>query len=271
MNRWTMATVVGVLALLLSCAGGRAETREVVTRGSCAIVGMTSEQAVYLAKQRARAAAIEMVAGVHVSSSSLVTDGRMAADFIRSFSHGFIVREKVRWLPLAQYQKTPETPPIPEYGVELTATVLVPSGKRPQLGLHAELNRSLFRAGEKAALLVRTREKARVAVFNIMADGAVAMVFPAGDEEVSTEGGGESLLLPTADSGLALQMATLPGHKSDAEGFFIAAVPAAKDVFWLDLFTPGKSMALDLFFAQYATIASVAEDVILPYEVIAAQ
>ncbi|PJC73031.1 MAG: hypothetical protein CO012_10445, partial [Syntrophobacterales bacterium CG_4_8_14_3_um_filter_49_14] len=49
-------------------------TRNIIAEGSCAIVGMSAEQAQLIALQRARAVAIEQVGGVEVSTSTLVKD-----------------------------------------------------------------------------------------------------------------------------------------------------------------------------------------------------
>lgn len=245
-----------------------AETKEVTARGSCAIIGMTSDQAIHIAKQRARSIAIEQAGGIYVSSSTLVTNGRVVADFIKSFTRGFIIEEQVRWLPLTQYQKSPNIPPVPEYGVEITAKVMVREEHVPSVGLKARLNRNLFRNGEKAAILIRTRKVARIAVFNFMADGNVVMLFPHHNKEIQTLGEYKDILIPTIESGYSLQMVTLPGHKVDTEGFFVAAVQAKEDVFWLDMFTPGKSMSMVQFFSTYSESAEMFEDIVLPYEII---
>lgn len=243
-------------------------TREVTTSGSCAIVGMTPEQAIHLAKQRARAAAIEKAAGVRVSSSSLVTDGQMAAQFFKAFTRGFIVKEAARW-SISSYQNEPGKPPIPQYDVKLTATVVVPKQRNRFYGLKGTLNRKLFRAGEKATLDVSTNRPARIAVFNLMADGNVAMIFPVGQEDILTPGGNEMVRLPSRDSGIELAMFTLPGHKLDAEGFFVAALDGKNGTVWQNAFESGHSMPLEEFFARYAEVADMAENMILPYEVIA--
>lgn len=256
-----------MLAMLSWGSVGHAETRTVTARGGCAIVEMTAAQAIYLAKQRARSAAIESAAGVHVTSASLVTDGRLAADFLKTFSRGFIVKEEVRW-SMSSYQKDSAMPPIPQYDVELTATVVVPE-RREAYGLRAELNRTVFRAGEKAFLTVRTDKPARIAVFNMMADGNVAMVFPSGREVVRSPGGEKAIRLPSVESGIEMKMVTLPDHEMDAEGFFVAALDVGPGQGWLKRFTPGKVMALDDFFSRYARMADRVEEVMLSYLVFA--
>lgn len=234
------------LSLFLLAGTCLAGTSVVTTRASCAIVEMTAEQAILLAKQRARAAAIESAAGVRVTSSSLVTDGRLAADFIKTFSRGFVIKEEARW-SMSSYQKDPAMPPIPQYDVELTATVVVPE-RRTSYGLKADLSRTVFRTGENGWLTVRTGKPARIAVFNLMADGRVAMIFPANKKSILSPGSNRDIRLPSRDSGIEMKMVTLPDHAMDAEGFFVAALDAGPDAGWLDHFTPCRAMALDEFF-----------------------
>ncbi|MCX7949904.1 MAG: hypothetical protein N2509_07305, partial [Treponemataceae bacterium] len=129
-----IVTLIMVFCVLLSSISGAQERRAlsgeikrgVHAEGSCAVVGMSAEQSQLLALQRARAAAIEQAAGVSVSSSTLVTNATVAVDFIRTYARGFIVGEKVTWLPLAQYQKDPSMAPIPEYRVQIVADVYIP-------------------------------------------------------------------------------------------------------------------------------------------------
>jgi hypothetical protein len=110
------------LAFLFLTQSVCAETvKNVSAEGSCAIVSMSAEQCQLIALQRARAAAIEQAAGMSVASSTLVTNMALTADFIKTYSKGFIIGEKVQWLPLGQYQKDAKTPPIPEYRVKITA------------------------------------------------------------------------------------------------------------------------------------------------------
>ncbi|MGE4299018.1 MAG: hypothetical protein AB7E47_13410 [Desulfovibrionaceae bacterium] len=246
----------------------RAQPIEVTSSGSCAIVGMTDEQARHIALQRARSAAIEQAAGTRITSSTLVTDGKLAAAFIKSFSLGFIVRENVRWLPIEQYQKDPSTPPIPVFSVEITASVVTPQRKAGGTGLAASLNRSLFRKGEAALLTIATRTPARVAVFNLMADGKAVMLFPTDRTTLRTPGNNQPLHLPTPQSGLELCMTTLPGHARDAEGFFVAALTDETQPDWFDVFEPGNAMELGAFFRTYADMADRTEEKIIVYEVV---
>ncbi|MDZ4163564.1 MAG: DUF4384 domain-containing protein [Smithellaceae bacterium] len=236
--------------------------------GACAIVGMSAEQSQLTALQRARAAAIEQAAGVAVTSATLVTNYTVAADFIKTYARGFIIAEQVVWLPLEQYQKDASTPPIPEYRVRIIADVYVPRKKAPVLGLRASLNNRVFRNGEQARISLRANKDAGFAVFNIMADDRVALLFPNIHEPHNVLAAGKDLVLPAKDARVVLEMHTLPGHQKDAEAFLILAWDPSRDIRIREMFPAAEPSGFSEFFRKLAELADYAEEVILPYEVV---
>lgn len=243
-------------------------TRNVVAEGSCAVVGMSAEQCQLMALQRARAAAIEQAAGVTVSSSTLVTDFKLAADFIKTFSKGSVVRERVEWQPLGQYQKDRSSAPIPEYRVTIVADVAVSESKIKPIGLRAKSDSPVYRSGQSARLEVQTGREARLAIFNIMANDEVVLLFPNEHDRRNLAKPRDPLFFPDKDSVTEIVMQTLPGHERDAEAFFVVAVDSAFTGEITDLFTPAVPMKLTDFFRRYADIADYSEDAIVTYEVV---
>ncbi len=241
----------------------------ITAEASCAIVGMSAEQSQLTALQRARATAIEQAAGVSITSATLVTNFTVAADFIKTYSRGFIVAEKVTWLPLGQYQKDKSTPPIPEYRVKILADVYIPSRKEKAIGLKANLNNTVFRAGEKARVTIRTKSAAKIALFNIMADDTAALMFPNDYAPDNNLEAGRDFIFPAKDGKVEIEMQTLPGHKKDAEAVFVVAWEAGRKIDILQHFTPGEAMPTGEFFSKLSEIIDQCEDTILPYEVVA--
>lgn len=246
-------------------------TRGVRAEGACAIVGMSAEQSSLTALQRARAAAIEQAAGVTVTSGTLVTNFTVAADFIKTYARGFIVGEQVIWLPLGQYQKDSSTPPIPEYRVRIIADVYVPRKKAPTLGLRAKLNSAVFRNGEQAGITVAVNRDAGIALFNIMADDRVAMIFPNVHEQNNVIAAGKEFLFPARDAKVVLEMQTLAGHRKDAEAFLVLAWERSREIRIGDLFPGTAPLGFNEFFRKLAEVADHVEEAILPYEVVAGQ
>ena len=245
--------------------------RGIQAEGACAIVGMSAEQSSLTALQRARAAAIEQAAGVAVTSGTLVTNFTVAADFIKTYARGFIVAEKAEWLPLGQYQKDSSTPPIPEYRVRIVADVYVPRKKAPALGLRAKLNSAVFRNGEQAGITVTVNKDAGIALFNIMADDRVALIFPNIHEQMNVIPAGKEFLFPAKDAKVVLEMQTLPGHQKDAEAFLVLAWERSREIRIRDLFPGAEPFGFNEFFRKLAEVADHVEEAILPYEVVAGQ
>lgn len=244
--------------------------KAVQAEGSCAIVGMSAEQSQLLALQRARASAIELAAGVSVSSATLVTNYMVAVDFLKTYAKGFIISEKVIWHPLGQYQKDLSTPPIPEYRVKIVADVYIPGKKAKPLGLKAKLNNTVFRNGDKAKVSLSVDREARLAVFNIMADDRIAMLFPNKYETGNLLSPKNEWIFPARDSRVDIEMHTLPSHERDAESIFVVAVDHSQNVEFMDMFSTEGSVGFSEFFEKLSQIADYIEDVILPYEVVGA-
>ena len=245
-------------------------TRNIIAEGACAIEGMSADQAKTIALQRARAAAIEQVTGVSVSSSTLVTDYKPVAYFVKAYTRGFIVGEKVEYPPPGQYQKDITTPWIFEYRVKIVADVRTPAPKIKPLGLIANTDKgkAVYRNGEKMQVEIKVGRKAKIAVFNIMADDTIAMLFPNEYDKHNLCAENTSFIYPDKNSPVELIMQTLPGRKHDAEALLVVALDTECGKNFEDLFARNKALAFQDFFQKYAEIADYAEDVVLAYEII---
>ena len=142
----------------------------------------------------------------------------------------------------------------------------MPNKKSSNLHLIADLNKGVFRKGEKASITVKTGKKAKIAIFNITAEDKVIMLFPNVYERENTVEG--SLIFPPKNSMIELEMSPLPGHKRDAEALFVSAVSANSQIDFAKIFKPDHPLTLSEFFKRYSEIADYAEDVIISYEVV---
>lgn len=263
-----------VFAAMLFVYTGHAIGKEVagvIGEGEAAVVGITAEQGQLIALQRARADAVEKAAGTKVLGSTLVKNSELVADFIKTFSRGFIVDEKVKWLPLGTFSENDKSAPIPVYRVEIKATVMIPERKNdPGFFLEASINRPAYLSGEKAVVRAKVSKKAHIAVFNIRADDRVAMLYPV-SSRVKTRAlqSGKTLRFPSPDSGLVLEMGTLEGHRQDSEAFMIVAVNAEKNASFrfADYFSADRLYSVPEFFTIYSRFAKDVAEQILPYEV----
>jgi hypothetical protein len=266
-----------ILLLFCMAASGHAADKSKLTgeivknieaEGACAIVGMSAEQSQLIALQRARAAAIEQAAGISVTSGTLVTNFTVAADFIKTYARGFIIRERAVWLPLGQYQKDESVAPIPEYRIRITADVYVPKKTKTSVGLKAKLNNSVFRSGEKAFFTLKAARRAGFAIFNIMADDRVALIYPNIHETGNLLDPAREMTFPAKDAKIELEVQNLRGHKRDSEAYLIIAWESAATIRILDIFPEAEPMSVPDFFTRLMTIADHIEDTILPYEIV---
>jgi hypothetical protein len=173
----------------------------------------------------------------------------------------------VEWPPLGQYQKDPSSPPIPEYRVRITADVRLPSRKSPKFGLRAKLNKAVFQSGEKAHLTIHVSRRARIAIFNIRADDQVALLFPHPEDGKNVISAG-TFVFPAKNSPLELEVDVLPGHRRDAEAYFIAAMAPEHGGDISVQFPVNQPLPFSDFFQIFSSLADFTEDFILPYEVI---
>lgn len=241
------------------------EEKGVTGKGEAAVVGITPEEGRLIALQRARANAIEKAVGMDILGTTLVTNGRLVGQFIKTFSRGFIIEEEntMTWDFLEDG--------TPRYTSLITATVVVPEKKKdPLFSLDASLNRPVFIAGEAATITLNVTKEAGYAIFNLRADDRICMLYPqVNTGKAALLSPGRSVMFPEKDSGLTMEMGTLPGHKRDTEAFIVIAVPV-KDkapVRINDIFSAGRLYTVPEFFSVYSSIADNAVDEILPYEV----
>ena len=195
----------------------------------------------------------------------------LVGDFIKTFSRGFIVDEKVKWLPLGTFSENDKSAPIPVYRVEITATIMIPEKKSdPGFFLEASINRPFYLDGEEAVIRAKVPKKSHLAIFNIRADDRVAMLYPV-SSIVKTRAlqSNETFLFPSPDSGLVLEMGTLKGHKQDSEAFMVVAVNAEKNASFqfADYFSADRLYLVPEFFEACSRFADMAVEKILPYEV----
>ncbi len=135
------------------------------------------------------------------------------------------------------------------------------------IGLTAKINETVFRSGENGRIDIKTKRNARIAIFNITADDKVVMLFPNQYERDNTISGDKTLVFPAKNSQIELIMQTLPGHKRDAEAFFVVAMDDSYERKFINIFEPLKPMGFSTFFKKYSEIADYCEDKVLTYEV----
>jgi len=115
---------------------------------------------------------------------------------------------------------------------------------------------------------VKTGRRAKIAIFNIMADDKVVMLFPNEYDRSNISIEKTPLVFPGKNSPIELIVQNLPGHERDVEALLVVALDTefAKD--FEDLFARNKALPFTDFFRKYAEIADYAENAIIAYEII---
>jgi len=214
---YTILVVLNIIAVsMLALSADARMVDGVKGKGEAAVVGITAEDGQLLALQWARADAVEQAVGINILGSTLVRNGFLAGEFLKTFSKGFIVAEKVKWLSLLPLKDNGDGPPIFRYGVEIETTVMVPEKKiDPGFRLEA-YSVPLYLSGDTAVITAKVTRKAHLAFFNLRADDKVAILCAGSGITLMP---GETLRFPPPESGLILEMSTLKRHKKDREAW----------------------------------------------------
>ena len=268
-----LALWVGLFSDINPAIAGKL-VKDIPGEGSCAVVGITPEQGRLIALRRARADAIEKACGIKILGSTLVRNGRLVGEFLKTFTRGFIIKEHVKWLPLGELRaKNGNEPPIPLYRVKLRADVLIPERVSDQgFSLSVRLNTNIFKSGEQAELYVSVTSQAKIAIFNIRADDRVVMLYPLDKDLIIRPG--QEFIFPEKGSGMVLKIQTFKGHKQDSEAFMVAALSLATmhkfnmhNFSFSHYFRPNIPYRVPEFLSRYSNIADYTIEKIIPYEV----
>ncbi len=241
---------------------------EIKGKAEVRIVGITPEEAWRIAIRRARANAIEKAYGIQIVGSTVVKNGNLVGEYIKTLMKGLIIHESI----IEQEKGWIEgiTPPIPFYKVIINAKVVVPEHKRKIRLFTAELNKDSFLAGEKAQITISASSNVYIGIFNITAEDKVIMLYPNPHIPYKMITPGKKYVFPDPDSDVYLKITIIKGHKKDTEAFFIVGLPGKKEyrnVF--DIFKTKETYKLTEFFKLFheAIDIDIVTDRFLPYSI----
>ena len=188
---------------------------------------MTASEAAQLALAEARRRAVEAVAGVEISSASIVQDFTLLSDVINSASYGQIVAEEVKEWGAEVLQEDKTRPPVIVYKVKIRAQVAMPEG-RPDSAfkLDARLNKSVFTSGEEMFVEAKASRACFITLINLTADGKAVVLVPSPVREECGLAKGDTFRFPERAeqaAGIYLKVATLPGQRKNREAIMVVA------------------------------------------------
>lgn len=234
-------------------------------QASSAILNLTAEEAKNLALRRARSMLIEQANGTNISSNTLVKDGALAAEFIKSYSSGIILNEKIEWLPITQYQKNKKTPPIPEYNVKIKGDVLIKE-KETNLVLKTSINKNIFKNNEKMKINTLASEESDIAIFFLGYDDKIYKLLPGINEKISINKNLKTEFPRKNKDEFELEVVVPDNLKKITEALWLIAAKS-KDNIPFNIHFDKDVYSLNEFFSIYSKFSQKCAEVILPYHV----
>jgi len=216
--------------LLLPCATTAAESRWVTSNGRAEASSVTAAEAVQMALAEARRKAVEEVAGVRLSSATIVQDFTVLSDVINSASYGQIVAEEVEQWDAQVLQEDKTVPPVIIYKVRIRACVAMPEGRPDStFKLEAKLNKHVFTSGEEMFVEARASRTCFITLINLTADSRAVVLVPSSVRQENRLAQGNTFRFPERSdevAGVHLKVGTLPGHTKDREAILVVATKA---------------------------------------------
>ena len=259
-----MKTIIKCTLIYLLCISGLlAQTiKGIKAEASLAIVNINPVEAQQMLLRRVRANAIEKASGIEVTSTTLIKDGALAMDFLKSYTSGIIIKEKITWLPVTTYQLNETQAPIPEYHIRIVADIKLVT-KTTDLHFFAKLNKDIFISGENLTLSLLSSDDANFAIFYLGEDDSLYKLVPSMNETMSIKAK-QKVLFPSKESEETFTLQALKGHKQTTEALWILASKVGSKVDFSKNFLKDE-YTLNEFSILYAEIAHNCTETILPY------
>lgn len=222
-----------ILLQVFVCATAQAGKGSMVTvngYGQAVIDGEDSfDQARYKALNQARAIAVEKAAGISISSFSILDKNLIVADYIKTFSRGFIVEEKVlSWDQGWLKSSLEDQPDFPIIKVQIRASVLVPDESFFKKDiLKVKLSKSRYRNGDQAHIHVESTQAVRVLLANYTGKGQMVHLYPNPYYPSRVVDAEHSLDIP-GGMGINIELSGVPEQEQATEAFIVIALPEAE-------------------------------------------
>jgi hypothetical protein len=146
--------------------------------GEVVLEDLTPQQARNLCLARAKARAVEQVAGVKVLSETLAKDFMLVADLVSAQSQAWVKEVKEERWESQTVQKRTDEPPQVLYRVRLKGLVAVDRDRDEGFAVKLLLNRSSYETGDEMQITVQSGQDAYLTIFNIIEDDRVTILLP---------------------------------------------------------------------------------------------
>lgn len=190
---------------------------------------MTPAEAWALCVNRAKAKAVEQIAGVEIINDSFVRDFETLTDFINVASHAWVKEVKDERREPA-FQQGSDGSSVPVYRVFLKAKVVLDKDVDRGFLVKLSLNRHRFQTGDEMSIAVQSSRDSYISIFNVLSDDKVTMIYPNRYRMDRFLKKGQKLMVPDRDAGETrkLKMFNTSGKSTAKES--IIAIATKDDV-----------------------------------------
>lgn len=232
---WPICVIISMV--VCGAAYGAEGKWSSVVIGEAYIEGsMTAEEAEHLCLNRAKAKAIEEVAGISLLREVFVVDYIKTADFIRAQTNAWLKDyEIIKWDNVPGIQHTPQSRPLNMLRVHLKAFVVVDEEGRSDFTVKLNLNEAVFRDGDEMIISIKPTQDCYLTVFNVLPNEneKVMVLVPSKYQEHRFAKKGTTYTIPdkeTMGSQRKLKMYNTTGKPSAHEAILVLATQHEVDL-----------------------------------------
>ncbi len=199
--------------------------------GEVVLEGMTPEQARSLCLARAKARAIEQVAGVKILSDTLVRDAVVVADLVNAQSFAWVKEVKEERWDDPSFEARTDAPAQILYRVRLKGLVAVDRDRDAGFALRLALNRSSYESGDEMQITIESGQDAYLSMFNILDDDKVTVLLPNRFKMDRAVRKGEKVRFPDAESmGSSRKLKLFPSSQNPTTREAILVIATLDDI-----------------------------------------
>jgi len=229
-----------LILFALNLAVSNAEAKELIERWSEKVTGealvdddMTRAEARILCLNRAKARAIEEVAGVKVVSETLVKDAQLLSDLVAAQSYAWVKSVKNEIWEEENIARDQNGLTRHLYRVHLKALVAVDPNRDEGFTLKLDLNRFSFQNDDEMELTVKTGQDAYLTIINILEDEKVAVLLPNRFKMNRFAGKGQKLRFPDPET-MGKRKIKIKSEKGKVAKEAIVAIATIDDIDLVD-------------------------------------
>jgi hypothetical protein len=236
------------------------------TSGEAIAEGISPEETMTLARNRARLKVAEEVAGVTVLGSSMVKENTMVSDLISTLSRGSVTTcrnesWKEELIPAATGQGR-----LPQYRLEMECCVAVDKGEAdPFFSLSVKTSKPAYSDGDEIVLDIRSGKDSYLTLFHLGSDNKATLLLPNNFQKAVQLTHGKSFSFP--GNGMAMKARNTPGKKKEVEHFVAIATKEWLDIKGVASSEKGITDPAQLFTAITAIPANARAVSITSYEI----